>query len=726
MRAQPRAGALLVLLLATAALAGAQEVDLTAFDAWARPGFDMAWVYNRPEVADQAWYRIPANRGDRPILLSRYGFKGLPEVGPFRLLRADPIEFTVAIPFFVPDETLAIQGGIGLYLAQVGQNYEAYLNGSLFATDIHRKPDGSIRLDRTTRGALLSIDRRYLAPGTNLLVFRLVGDPTDDRTGFSMGGPYLVGAYETLSARRTEYLDLILIAVYAFFGIYHVLLFLFRPGNRSYIHFGIGTLLVALYFFTRSYLAYDLIRDSRVIRVAEMGSLYLVLPFFLLFFDLVLRHRTSLTARVYLAFSVALAVSAPFLVRTTVLSVWALGAAVAVFHLVVRDLAMPFWHAFRHYRRQGGRRGFAGGLGAIMDVFLKTEAGRLSIAVLVVAAALVYDTFFVSLSSPVQISRYAFLVLVLGTAGVLAGQFTGTFKEIESINASLDRKVRARAEELERSMEDQSALSRELSEANVKLQSAMEIGEKDLRMAVQVQQGFFPASAPETESWDLAFAYLPASGISGDFYDFYMDGGQLTGVLVGDVSGKGIASGLVTVLARSVFQRNVQALRDASLGRVLESIDTELSTELATVENYLSCSLLRLSDGTVEYANAAAPDALLRPAGKSRALVLKPKGDVDHKGAPLGREGFNSQHTAVRFAMSPGDAILLCTDGLSESRNLEGEPFRTAGLLDAFGSAPADGDAQQILDYVMQECRFHTSGTRVTDDLTAIVLRRKS
>ncbi|HOX16933.1 MAG TPA: PP2C family protein-serine/threonine phosphatase [Spirochaetales bacterium] len=726
MRSQPRAGALLVLLLVAAAVAGAQEVDLTAFDAWARPGFDMAWVYNRPEVADQAWYRIPAERGDRPIMLRSYGFKGLPEVGPFRLLPADPVEFTVAIPFSVPDEVLAIQGGIGLYLAQVGQNYEAYLNGSLFATDIHRRPDGSIRLDRTTRGALLSVDRRYLVPGTNLLVFRLVGDPTDDRTGFSMGGPYLIGAYEKLSARRTEYLDLILIAVYAFFGIYHVLMFLFRPRNRSYIFFGIGTLLVALYFFTRSYLAYDLIRDSRLIRIAEMGSLYLVLPFFLLFFDLVLRHRTSLLARIYFVFSVALAIAAPLFVRTTLLSVWTVGAGVAIAHLVVVDLAMPFWHAFRHYRRQEGRRGPVGALVAVLDVFLKTEAGRLSIAVLAVAAALVFDTFFVSLTSAVQISRYAFLVLVLGTAGVLAGQFAGTFKEIEAINASLDRKVRTRAEALERSMEDQSSLSRELSEANVKLQSTMEIGEKDLRMAVQVQQGFFPASAPETELWDLAFTYLPASGISGDFYDFYLEKGKLTGVLVGDVSGRGIASGLVTVLARSVFQRNVQAMREASLGRVLESIDTELSNELASVENYLSCSLLRLGEGTVEYANAAAPDALLRPAGKARSLVLKPKGDADYKGAPLGREGFNSQHTAVRFAMSPGDAILLCTDGLSESRNLEGEPFRTAGLLDAFGSAPADGDAQQILDYVMQECRFHTSGTRVTDDLTAIVLRRKS
>ena len=74
--------------------------------------------------------------------------------------------------------------------------------------------------------------------------------------------------------------------------------------------------------------------------------------------------------------------------------------------------------------------------------------------------------------------------------------------------------------------------------------------------------------------------------------------------------------------------------------------------------------------------------------------------------------------------MNRDDVLLLATDGLAEARDVEGVPFREAGLLEAFGSAPSDGDAQQILDYVMQEWRFHTSGTQVGDDLTAVVLKR--
>ena len=65
-----------------------------------------------------------------------------------------------------------------------------------------------------------------------------------------------------------------------------------------------------------------------------------------------------------------------------------------------------------------------------------------------------------------------------------------------------------------------------------------------------------PKTAPKNDAWDIAFEFIPMSGVSGDLYDFYVSEGEITGLTLCDVSGHGIASGLVTMIARSVFFRN--------------------------------------------------------------------------------------------------------------------------------------------------------------------------
>jgi sigma-B regulation protein RsbU (phosphoserine phosphatase) len=75
-------------------------------------------------------------------------------------------------------------------------------------------------------------------------------------------------------------------------------------------------------------------------------------------------------------------------------------------------------------------------------------------------------------------------------------------------------------------------------------------------MASNVQATLFPPTPPEVNGWDIAFVFRPMAGVSGDMYDFYTEGDTLNGVALFDVSGHGIASGLITMIARTVFQRN--------------------------------------------------------------------------------------------------------------------------------------------------------------------------
>ncbi|TFG83079.1 MAG: serine/threonine-protein phosphatase, partial [Spirochaetales bacterium] len=182
--------------------------------------------------------------------------------------------------------------------------------------------------------------------------------------------------------------------------------------------------------------------------------------------------------------------------------------------------------------------------------------------------------------------------------------------------------------------------------------------------------------------------------------------------------------GLITVLARSIFYRNFYERRHRSLGAVLEAINDELIPELSSVENFITAILLRQDDdGRVEYASAAHTEILYRGAEKIRAVPLRPREGTEYKGPPLGREGIVAPYTSIRFSLKPGDSILIYTDGLDESRTVDGEPFGIDGVLASFSSAPT-GDAAQMLDYIMQEWRYHVSGTKVADDTTVVLLKK--
>lgn len=102
------------------------------------------------------------------------------------------------------------------------------------------------------------------------------------------------------------------------------------------------------------------------------------------------------------------------------------------------------------------------------------------------------------------------------------------------------------------------------------------------------------------------------TGISGDFYDFYSHDDELTGVGLFDVSGHGIASGLVTMIAKSVIFRKFSEGRDLPLHQVLAETNRELQSEIGDVDNYITGVILRFMENTIEYANAAHSDIMVR------------------------------------------------------------------------------------------------------------------
>lgn len=280
--------------------------------------------------------------------------------------------------------------------------------------------------------------------------------------------------------------------------------------------------------------------------------------------------------------------------------------------------------------------------------------------------------------------------------------------------------------------------TRELEEANDELREYQRTAERDMLMAVNVQQNLIPKEIKD-DSWDIAVTYKPMSGVSGDFYDFYERDGKLLGVSLFDVSGHGIASGLITVLAKPVVMRVFTKMRKSKLSQVMRVINSHLVQELEPVDNYLTGLLLRFDGKNVEYVNAGHTDVIhIAKDGTARPID---RNDVAWKGMFLGIEGMDSDYKVLKFALKKGEALILYSDCLLEASNGRQE-YGMQGVLDnlaeafALGSDPEgsskrpspaakEWSAQGYLDHILKGFYDFVEDNEIKDDLTALVVKRK-
>ncbi|MCP4136700.1 MAG: SpoIIE family protein phosphatase [bacterium] len=295
--------------------------------------------------------------------------------------------------------------------------------------------------------------------------------------------------------------------------------------------------------------------------------------------------------------------------------------------------------------------------------------------------------------------------------------------KLEDLNINLENKVEERTNELLATKEEVESMNDYLKETNDELIYARNVAERDMRMAINVQLNFLPKNPPIAEQWDIAFAFKPMAGVSGDFYDFFEFKKTLHGAAIFDVSGHGIASGLVTMIARSIIYRCFKAGLADPLETVISRINNELQNEIGFVDNYLTGILLRMSENRIEYINAAHPDPILKR--KNEVTQILDKEGVSTAGAFLGVMGFYYNYEALTISVQKDDCILIYTDGILEERNRYNEQFGTNRLLESLNKAPG-GSSNEVLDSVMSDF-YSFTGRRenFSDDITLIVIKKK-
>lgn len=233
---------------------------------------------------------------------------------------------------------------------------------------------------------------------------------------------------------------------------------------------------------------------------------------------------------------------------------------------------------------------------------------------------------------------------------------------------------------------------------------------RELEVAREIQMSLLPKVPPPTHGVELGAVLYSSEMVSGDFYDFLpMPDGDL-GILVGDVSGKGIPAALLMIMIRTLFR--VTASDGESPGTVLARINRYLCRDIPP-SMFVTMFFCRLGPGRqLLYGDAGhVKPVLLRPGQPPRTL--------EAEGTVLGVVD-DASFDERAFQLAPGDLLALFTDGVVESMGPDGRMLGLEGLY-ALLEANRDKPPQAIADSIAGEIKKNPGPLR--DDLTLVVLR---
>lgn len=236
--------------------------------------------------------------------------------------------------------------------------------------------------------------------------------------------------------------------------------------------------------------------------------------------------------------------------------------------------------------------------------------------------------------------------------------------------------------------------------------------EQELRIARLIQQTLLPRDLPELPGWQLSAYYQPARAVGGDFYDFlYFEDGQL-GIVIGDVTDKGVPAALVMATTRSILRSAAHS--DLSPGAVLERTNDLLHPDIPP-KMFVTClyAILDPRSGRLRYANAGHDLPYQRRGARVNELRAR--------GMPLGLMP-GMRYEERETVLGPGDSILFYSDGLVEAHNPEREMFGFPHLADLLEHRAKD---TPVIEYLLHELAAFTGDDwEQEDDVTLVTLQR--
>ena len=241
-----------------------------------------------------------------------------------------------------------------------------------------------------------------------------------------------------------------------------------------------------------------------------------------------------------------------------------------------------------------------------------------------------------------------------------------------------------------------------------------------LAIAREIQQTILPRSFPPfpelTEVVDIYASMTPAKDVGGDFYDFFQIDDERIGLVIADVSGKGVPASLFMAVSRTLLRAT--ALRGVSSAECLtyankllckESLDSMFVTVFYGIYHYKT--------GMMDYTNAGHnPPYLLRGGRTVECLPVASNFVVGVF------DDIEFESNTLTFGI--GDTLLLYTDGVTEAFNDKREQFSESNLQDILASMHESSSAKEVVTSVLQSVKTFSGDYPQSDDITLLSLQR--
>ncbi len=239
---------------------------------------------------------------------------------------------------------------------------------------------------------------------------------------------------------------------------------------------------------------------------------------------------------------------------------------------------------------------------------------------------------------------------------------------------------------------------------------------RELELAHDIQLSILPQEAPTIEGYQIAYRWQSASEVGGDFFDFIELSGDQLGMVIADVSDKGVPAALYMMFARTLLRSAAFNRREpaAALTRANARVVSDSNSDMFVTAYY---SVLDVRAHVLTYASAGHNLAYYKPAARCEAEPLITDGIA------LGVIA-DAEFQQKTLRLQPGDVVLFYTDGVNEAMNADGESFGEERLVETL-CRTADQPASAIAEAIQEAVRTFAGDTPQFDDLTLLLLKRE-
>ncbi|GBU26691.1 histidine kinase [Treponema sp. R8-4-B8] len=402
-------------------------IDLQKFPLYVKADFNYSDVVS-PDLQDGSWQ---VRDKWTNAVIRRLGFPGLPKRPFLSPWGRPPQEWTFVIPFTL-DSSLSDDDAPVipcLYLASIGINWKIYLNGILIKKEMHLS-DGRITEEHYERDVIVPINSSLLQKGKNVLVFCIVGDPTDYTTGFTYQFPYYIADYNYVMRKHNETDQIIIISILAILGIYHFLFFAIFRENRYNITCGIFTFGMGLYYLWRTNWVHQFIHNTAVLMKLEYFTLYFMILALMAYTDKLCNGRYFIVTKIYGVFCSVLAVSQLFFSRTygsEAAGVWQVASILAMMWIFIYNIIFPFNRELKKGKK------FA-------DTLVNTYPGNLLLSFTIFVLTVIFDLAdSLAMHYSLDLTRYGMVILALSIIFMLFRMSFLKNRELKDKSALLEK-----------------------------------------------------------------------------------------------------------------------------------------------------------------------------------------------------------------------------------------------------------------------------------------------